>query len=150
MKTLRRCPLLVLSLLLLVGLAALAGVVWRLWGRGLRDRRRAEAALDGTQLAYARLQRGAAAIGYPPHPADTPAEFADRIMSAPPLRDAPDEAIRPAVERLAHLFTLRQYAAAPDSAEAPALWQSLRAPLRRLAWRRLGRVRKEGTTDFTD
>jgi len=109
-------------------------VVWRLWGRGLRQRRQADAALDATQLAYAHLQRGAAAIGYPPHPADTPAEFAGRLVAAPPLRDAPGGEWPAAVERLAHLFALRQYAAAPDAAEAPALWQSLRAPLRRLAW----------------
>ena len=129
--------------LLFIGLAALTVVLWRLWGRGLRARQRADAALDATQLAYARLQRGAAAIGFPPHPTDTPAEFADRLMSAPLLRDAPTSEWRAAVARLAHLFARRQYGGAPDAAEAPALWDTLRAPLRRLAWQtRLNGLRK--------
>lgn len=42
---------------------------------------------------------------------------------------------------------LRRDGGAPDAAEAPALWQALRAPLRRLAWqmrlRNLTQRRKE-------
>ncbi len=127
---------------MMLGLAALALAIWRLWGRSLRERLAGDKAnLDETQLAFARLQEGATAIGRPPLPADTPSEFAARLLAAPALAGRQGDELRPAIERLAQLFASRQYGGArPATAAALAAWNELRGPIRRLIWRRrLGR-----------
>lgn len=122
-----------------LGLAALALVAWQLWGRRALARRRApRPALDVVQNAFAGLQDGAAAAGYPYRPGQTPDEFAAALLA----RLEEDEAAAPwrgAVGRLAGLFAARQYGRRPlpDAAdEARAAWAEARPPLRRLAWRR--------------
>ena len=125
--------------LLWLGLAALGLVAWQLWGRRALARRRApRPALDTVQAAFAGLQDGAAAAGYPYRPGQTPDEFAAALLA----RLEEDEAAAPlrgAVGRLAGLFAARQYDRRPatDAAdEARAAWAEARPPLRRLAWRR--------------
>ena len=126
-----------------LGLAALALVAGQLWGRRwLALRRAPRPALDAVQAAFAGLQDGAAAAGYPYRPGQTPDEFAVALLA----RLEEDEAAAPlrgAVGRLAGLFAARQYGRRPamDAAEeARAVWAAARPPLRRLAWRRrLGR-----------
>jgi hypothetical protein len=131
---------------LALGAAALALVGWRLWGRAAYGRWRApREALDDVQQAYARLLAGAASIGQTPDAAQTPAEFAAELAAAPELSRAETSHLGSAIERLARLFSLRQYGRAlPPTAggEAQAAWGVLRVPLRRLAWRqRLGKLR---------
>ena len=122
-----------------LGLAALALVVWQLWGRRALARRRApRVPLDAVQAAFAGLQDGAAAAGHPYRPGQTPDEFAAALLDqlegdevAAPLRGA--------VARLAGMFAARQYGRRPATEaadEARAAWVEARAPLRRLAWRR--------------
>ena len=126
---------------LLLGLAALALVVWRLWGRRvLASWRAPRPALDDIQAAFAALQDNAAAAGYGYRSGQTPDEFAAGLAAR--FADGSDDewvTARPAVERLAQLFAARQYGRATSTAaarEAHAAWQRLRRPLRRLAWRR--------------
>ncbi len=58
---------------LLLGLAAGLLVAGRLWGGRLAARLRpAYAGLDEVQIAFARLQDGATALGHPPQPGQTP------------------------------------------------------------------------------
>ena len=134
----------------LLGLAALAGVAWALWGRRLA-RRAPAPPLDGVQAAFAGLQDGAAAAGLPYRPGQTPAEFAAALLAR--LGDGGDS-LRAAVERLAGLFAARQYGRADPAAAAPAAraaWDAARPPLRRLAWRRrLGREGAPGTEQKDD
>jgi transglutaminase-like putative cysteine protease len=130
--------------LTILGLGALALVGWRLWGRRLVERlRHPPPPLDGVQLAYARLQASADALGQPPHPAQTPAEFAAEFVAAPALAAADGATLRPRIERLAQLFAVHLYGreeTASAQEEASAIWGDLREPLRRLVWRRrLGR-----------
>jgi transglutaminase-like putative cysteine protease len=127
--------------LLAAGLAALAIVAWRLWGRAWRERRAQLQGLDPVRLAYARLEQGAAALGRPSLPEETPAEFTAHLLDAPALAGPRGRALGPTIERLAHLFTVRQYGQVePTAGEAAAAWAELRGPLRRLIWRRrLGR-----------
>lgn len=133
--------------LLLLGLAAAAAVGWRLWGRRLANRLAGPGpGFDETQLAFARLQAGAAGLGHPPRPSQTPDEFAAALLESP-LFDQPENApLRPAVERLTALFISRQYGRADPAttdAETRVLWGPLRASLRRVAWRqRFRRGRK--------
>ena len=126
-----------------LGLAALALVVWQLWGRRALARRRApRVPLDAVQAAFAGLQDGAAAAGHPYRPGQTPDEFAAALLdqlegdeAAAPLRGA--------VARLAGMFAARQYGRRPATEaadEARAAWVEARAPLRRLAWRRRFRI----------
>ena len=126
-----------------LGLAALALVVWQLWGRRALARRRApRVPLDAVQAAFAGLQDGAAAAGHPYRPGQTPDEFAAALLDqlegdevAAPLRGA--------VARLAGMFAARQYGRRPATEaadEARAAWVEARAPLRRLAWRRRFRI----------
>ena len=142
----------------LLGLAALAVVVWQLWGRRLAaDARRPRASLDPVQAAFAGLQDSAAAAGFPYRDGQTPAEFAAALLAR--LGEGADDS-HGAVERLAQLFAARQYgagaAAGPGAAsaaagEAHAAWQAARRPLRRLAWRRrLGRRAHETSPSSTD
>ncbi len=126
--------------LLLLALATAAAVGWRLWGRRLRERLAGPGPdLDETQLAFARLQASAAALGHPPRPSQTPGEFAAGLLESP-LFDRPEAArLRPDIARLTSLFIGRQYGRAEPAAtaaEARALWGGLRASLRRLALRR--------------
>ncbi|WP_374689181.1 transglutaminase domain-containing protein [Promineifilum sp.] len=125
----------------LVGAAALALVAWRLWGRRLAARAAPRAPLDDVQAAFARLEEGAAALGYVHRPGQTPAEFTSGLLGQlDALTDSGDEAaMQPAVERLGRLFAARQYgrAASPtDGSQAQAAWRDVRGPLRRLVWRR--------------
>ena len=129
--------------LLFLGLVALVVVGWRLWGRQVAGRwRDQDHGLDEVQLAFAGLLEGAAAIGYPPRPGQTPAEFAAGLLEQPAVTEHDGQALRPAIERLTHLFVTHQYGRADSAitgAEASATWTMLRDPLRRLAWRwRLG------------
>jgi transglutaminase-like putative cysteine protease len=123
----------------LLGLAALALVGWRLWGRPLVERlRHPPPPLDDVQRAYAHLQASADALGRPPHPAQTPAEFATELIAAPALA-ADGATLRPRIERLAQLFAVHLYGREKSAAtgdEASAIWDALRDPLRRLVWRR--------------
>jgi len=141
----RRAPQRETPWLALFGLAALALVGWRLWGRRVMAARRApRPALDAVQLAFAELQTGAAAAGFPYRPGQTPDEFGGGL-AAHLAEDVDGAALRPAVERLTHLYTSRQYGRARSSAagrEADATWRRLRAPLRRLRLRRLWSRRK--------
>jgi transglutaminase-like putative cysteine protease len=125
---------------LLVGLAAAALVGWRLFGQRLRDLLAPRYTdLDDVQIAFARLQDGAAALGHPHHPAQTPAEFATGLLAAPALHDPESAQLRPAVDRLTALFNDRQYGGASADAagqEAKMAWRAAQSPLRRLAWRR--------------
>lgn len=125
--------------LALLGLAALAVVAWRLWGaRALARWRAPRPQLDAVQAAFADLQAGAAAAGYPYRPGQTPAEFRDGLLAQMSAAED-DPALRPSLERLTALFIARQYGRARSSAagrEAAAAWQHLRAPFRRLRRRR--------------
>lgn len=124
---------------LLAVVAALL-IAGRLWGRRLieiivprYDK------LDDIQAAYARLQDGAAALGIPPQPDQTPAEFALNLLSSPAFSVPEAQAIRPAIERLAALFAVRQYGQATSealAAEAKVAWGAIGTPMRRLIWRR--------------
>jgi transglutaminase-like putative cysteine protease len=141
-----RAPDRSVSWLTLLGASALALVGWRLWGRRLVERlRHPPPRLDGVELAYARLQTSAGALGYPPHPARTPAEFAAEVVAAPALAAAEASPLRPRIERLAQLFAAHLYGrekTAANEDEASAIWDDLRDPLRRLVWRR--RFRRQG------
>ncbi|MCB8936308.1 MAG: hypothetical protein H6663_12645 [Candidatus Promineofilum sp.] len=123
---------------LLLGFAAGLLVAGRLWGRRLvASLRPRYAGLDEVQAAFARLQDGAAALGHPPQPGQTPAEFSADLLAAPAF-DSPDaSALRPAIERLTHHFAARQYGPNKEGkSEAAAEWRAMRSPLRRLVWRR--------------
>lgn len=131
--------------MLWIGLAAAALVAVRLFGRGILARIGPhDPSLDGVQLAFARLQEGATAIGFPSSPAQTPAEFAHTLLDSSALSTPEGAALRPHIERLAALFAARQYGRLkgdmPDQ-EARSAWDALNRPLLRLAWRRrLGRL----------
>ena len=136
----------------LLGLAALAVVVWQLWGRQFVARaRRPRAPLDPVQAAFAGLQDSAAAAGFPYRDGQTPAEFAAALLAH--LGEGADD-IHGAVERLARLFAARQYGgpvAGAAADEARAAWEAARRPLHRLAWRRrLGRRADETSPSATD
>ena len=95
--------------------------------------------LDDVQAAYARLLDGAAALGIPPEPSQTPAEFTARLLAAPALDSPETRPLRPAIERLGGLFAVRQYGALSDAtadetaaAEAQHAWDVIDKPLRRL------------------
>ena len=123
---------------LLLGLAAGLLVAGRLWGRHLVARLRPRyTGLDEVQIAFARLQDGAAALGHPPQPGQTPAEFAAGLLAAPILASPDAAPLRAAVERLTHRFAARQYGPSKeDVSEAAADWQAIQSPLRQLVWRR--------------
>ena len=112
----------------------------RLWGRRLADRfAPRDPGLDGIQIAFAKLQEGAAALGYPPAANQTPAEFAAGLLSFPDIEREGASELRPAIERLTALFTARQYGGAVPAGshdEANELLSRLRSPMRRLVWRR--------------
>lgn len=129
---------------LLMALAAAAAVGLRLFGKQLHDLLAPRyAGLDDVQIAFARLQDGAAALGHPHHPAQTPAEFATDLLAAPTLHNPDSAQLQPAVDRLTALFNDRQYGGATGDAaglEAKTAWRAVQSSLRRLAWRRrLGR-----------
>jgi len=125
---------------LIIGLAAAAVVGLRLFGKRLRDLLAPRyAGLDDVQIAFARLQDGAAALGHPHHPAQTPAEFATNLLAAPMLHNPESAQLQPAVDRLTVLFNDRQYGGATADAaglEAKTVWRVVQSSLRRLAWRR--------------
>lgn len=140
----QRAPLREIPWPWIAALLATALIAARLWGRRLLDRLGPRyAGLDDVQAAYARLQDGAAALGLPAQPGQTPAEFAAQVMATSPLNTPEARPIRPAIERLAGLFARHQYGppTGDDAAtEAQAVWANLSAPLRRFIWRRrLGR-----------
>ncbi len=140
----KRAPQRDMPWMLLLGVAVLLLVGWRLWGRRLAARRRAPGpALDNVQRAFGRLQESASDLGFPAHPSQTPAEFAAELLAAPAIPAAEQQGLGPPIERLAQLFAAHAYSgdrSAAATQEAQALWGALRAPLRRLIWRRrLGR-----------
>jgi hypothetical protein len=133
----------------LVGAAALALVAWRLWGRRLTAQATPRAPLDEVQATFARLEEGAAALGYAHRTGQTPAEFTHGLLGQlDALTDDRDEtaAMQTSVERLGRIFAERQYGrglSPADTFQAQSAWRELRGPLRRLAWRRrLRRGRK--------
>ncbi|MBP6785967.1 MAG: transglutaminase domain-containing protein [Candidatus Promineofilum sp.] len=123
---------------LLFGLAAGLLVAGRLWGGRLAARLRpAYSGLDEVQVAFARLQEEATALGHPPRAGQTPAEFAADLLAAPLLASSNDAPLRAAVARLTGRFAARQYGPDKEStSEAAVEWQAIRTPLRRLARRR--------------
>jgi hypothetical protein len=122
---------------LAAGLLMLGWLGWR--------RRRAEAGLDGTQLAYRRLQAAAGRLDAPPLPTQTPAEFAAALSARlaaterPPYRWLPENTavkftaveLAPLIAEIANLFALRQYrgAAGLDAQRAQLLWRKVKGPL---------------------
>lgn len=123
------------------GLAAL----YVLWLRlGFSRRGDQGAPLDDIQIAYGRLQTDAAALGFPPRPNQTPAEFsaalgADLRRLAAGGNAGALELVGPA-ERLAELFNIRQYrhglgTETGAAAEARALSRGTRRIFRRVRFR---------------
>jgi transglutaminase-like putative cysteine protease len=120
------------------GLMALAALLVRRW------RQRPHVEGDAVQQAYGRLQEGAARLGQPLPPSQTPAEFSAALqkhlahlegrgrlgmwaarVSAPALR-------------LGTLFALRQYGQGANAeSEADQLWQQVRRPLLALWFARM-------------
>ena len=80
--------------LLLLGLAALGLVIWRLWGRHMAVHRQQRDELDEVQRAFAGLLDGAAAIGHPARPA-APASSLSRAMPVRRRRDGPRQRSNP-------------------------------------------------------
>jgi transglutaminase-like putative cysteine protease len=126
--------------ILILGVAALLLVGWRLWGRRwVAHWRTPQPALDDVQRAFGQLQESAGALGFPVRPSQTPAEFAAELLAGPVIPAVEQPGLDPPIRRLAQLFAAHSYGGdklADSAQEAQALWGALRAPLRRLIWRR--------------